>query len=200
MAVYTDTFTNSNSTALTAHNANWAVPTGATGCRVFNNTAVSSSGNDSVNYWNQAVGAAQYAKTTFVSGQLEPACGPAVRVQSGADSYFYALVNTSGTVFCGQCIAGTATNWDSGQTGWAAGDTVELHTDPSTSTTFHLKRNGTTIATYTGKSALSGGFVGIAVNSNFQAVGADNWEGGDVTPSSSQATRSMHQFRLRRSN
>lgn len=177
----TDAFTNTTGTALTAHNALWLVPTGGTGMRIFANTAAAptSGGPNTVNYWNATFADAHYSKTVIASGQ-DNIAGSAIRIQSGSNQFYYArYVGFLSKVYAGQMVGGSADDWDSGQT-FAEGDEIELAVDASVSTTIHLKRNGTIVATYTGKNALSGGRPGVSAYVDTNTTGVTSWEGGDV--------------------
>ena len=48
------------------------------------------------------------------------------------------------------------------------------------STTIYAKVNGSVIATFTSKNALTGGFSGLLLFDS-GTFGVDSWEGGDVT-------------------
>lgn len=184
---FNKTFVNTNGTDLTAHDVKWLVPTGQTTMEVFGNRATGIgglSGSFDCNYLNETFADKHYAIASFVSNPSDYH-GVAIRVQSGANSFYYAIRNITGGVFAGEMIAGTATDWDAGQTGWGATDTVELHVDATTATTIHLKRNGSTIATYTSKSALSGGRAGICAAGVLDGAGISAWEGGDIGAGSS---------------
>jgi hypothetical protein len=118
--------------------------------------------------------------------------GVAVRVQSGANSFYYAFrYSPSATVFAGEVIAGNGTDWDAGQAGFAVGDTIELAIDSAVTTTVYLKKNGTTVATYTSKSALSGGRPGVCSYSNIGTFGLDSWEGDNMPGGPPSSTRRM---------
>jgi len=176
-------FTGTNGTALTAYSADFFVPTGGVGLQLNNGTATApgSGGPNCVNGYNGSAADAHYAQCVIATGQ-DNICGPAVRVQSGANSFFYArYVGFSSTVYAGECIAGTGTDWDSGVAGWAEGDTIRLEIDSGTSTTIYLKKNGTTVATYTSKNALSGGKPGISAYVDTNATGVTSLEVGNVT-------------------
>jgi hypothetical protein len=191
------TFVGANGTALTAHDANWAIPTGATGLQIRANTAVAFvDGVSSVNYWNATFADAHYSKSVL-SASVEATTGCAIRIQSGEVSYFWAhYVASSTLVTAGEWVAGVSTQWESGISGFAPGDTIELAIDETVSTTVYLKANGATIRTFTGKNALSGGRPGVhGRNQSFNGI--VSWEGGDVavTPPIEDQPETLHVIR-----
>ena len=174
------TFVGSNGTALTAHDAHWLVPSGGSGMEIRANTAVSKTdGVSDVNYWNDTFAEAHYSKGVL-SATVEASTGVAVRIASGAVSYYFAhFVASSELVVTGQLLAGVSTQWETGIAGFNPGDAIELSIDPDTTTTVYLKQNGTTVRTYTGKGDLSGGRPGVhGRNQSFN--GLVSWEGGNV--------------------
>lgn len=183
---YTETFEGTPGADLPTHNVIWQTSSGGTPCEI------SSDGHSfqatvadipNANYYNNTFADKHYAKGTIIIGGTGLA-GITVRHQSAANSFFYALYDeSSGHVFVGECIAGTPTDWAGGDvTGFVGGDVIELAVDATTSTTIHLKLNGTINTTFTSKSALSGGRGGVvaflASSSTLQ-----DWEGGDVAGS-----------------
>jgi len=186
----TDAFTNTDGTALTAHSASWLAPTGNDGMKIQGNSAVGIGADEmNANYYNITFAEAHYSKGVL-HASINGAAGVSVRVQSGANSFYYAIYD-SGTVFAGQCITGSLTDWDAGQGGFSAGDEIELSIDPAVTTTVYLKKNGSTVQTYTSKSALSGGRSGPAGYSTGGTAGLDSWEGGDVSAGGGYKPRSM---------
>jgi hypothetical protein len=182
MAVYSKTFVGTDGTDLPSHDADWVATSGAPpNLEIQGNTATGtdSGGSFNSNRLNQAVTTAHYVKCTPHASYAEYV-GGTVRHQAGANSYFYLIRRNDGVVFCGELIAGSATDWDAGTAGFTTSDTYELHADASTSTTFYLKKNGTTVTTFTSKSALSGGSVGICAVNVLASQGLSAWEGGDV--------------------
>lgn len=187
MAVYNKTFVGTNGVDLTAHDADWVVPTSSFTLEIFGNTATGTDngGTFNLNYLNQTFASKHYAKGTIPTRQDYH--GVAIHCQTTFNAY-YAIVASDGTCYAGEIISGTPTDWDAGQTGWLDGDTVELWDDPTTAGTIHLKRTRsavtTTIQTYTGKTTLTGGMAAVAaVNVQFGS-GVSAWEGGDVAAGS----------------
>lgn len=182
MAVYNKTFVAADNTLLTTHDADWVASSGAPpGLEVSGNTAsgTNSGGSFNSNRLNQAVADKHYAIATPHASYAEYV-GITIRHQSAANSFYYAIKRNDGVVFCGELIAGSATDWDAGTAGFGSGDTYELHIDATTGTTIYLKKNGTTVTTFTSKSALSGGSVGICAVNVTDSQGLSAWEGGDV--------------------
>lgn len=181
---YTDDFTDTNFTDLPVHNANWVTPPGGSTCEIDNNSMVGSAATNTIfcNYWNATFADAHYSKGVISASTGQH--GVAVRIQTGANSLFYCIWNGflgTNLVFPGQCIAGTPTDWDSGIAGFTANDVLEFAIDPTVSTTFYVKKNGTTVATYTGKNALTGGKAGVAAYQRQSNIGLLSWEGDNVS-------------------
>ena len=176
---FTDAFTDTNGTALENHGTKWVnVQGGADSADIQTNQYNTFAGGVAVYRYNDTFAAAQYAKATLKNSTGSP--GVAVRAQSGAASCYYSIQDGgAGKVFNGELIAGSATDWDSGLTIASTNDVIELASDSGTTTTFYYKVNGSTIATYTGKSALSGGQGGVSGAGSGGRL--DDWEGGDVT-------------------
>jgi len=179
---FTDLFNGTPNTPLTTHSASWLIPSGGTSLEISSD-GVSAQGNaDSMhaNYWDATFASAHYSKI-IIAASTGTLTGPAIRIQSGSNEYYYALwLSSDSEVVAGQFVSGVATDWDSGHT-FAVGDTVEFAIDLSVTTTVYLKRNGSTVATYTNKNALSGGRSGVCAlfaPSNTGAIAS--WEGGDV--------------------
>jgi hypothetical protein len=129
-------------------------------------------------FWNaDAFNDKHYAKCkTGASGT-----GPSIRIATGAANSFYYLFSFDADKnYAGECVTGTPTDWDSGQTHTHAGDVIELHVDGTTATTIHYKVAGSIIATYTLKSALSGGAAGVGAWGGGTISMGDDWEGGNV--------------------
>jgi hypothetical protein len=111
--------------------------------------------------------------------------GGTIHHQTGANSYYYCFMRNDGVVFCGELIAGVATNWagggtDGGVDGFSVSDTISFEDDLSTAGTIHLKKNGVTVQSFTGKTALTGGFAGIVAVNVIGTQGVSTWESADV--------------------
>jgi len=132
-------------------------------------------------YWNaDTFNDKHYAKAKAVASAVGGARGPAIRIQSGANSFFYCLRDNDGKTYNGEAIAGGLTDWDAGLTAPALGTVLELHIDITTATTIYYKEAGVTKATYTGKNALTGGASGVGAFDTHTGTYGDDWEGGDV--------------------
>jgi hypothetical protein len=186
MATYTESFTATDGT-LVSSLSGWTKYSGSASPQITNNRCSPpennppNTSNIAIAYYNTAVSAAQFSRITISAFTLtgDGAIGVAIRVQSNADSAFYANYY-DGTVYCAELINGEATDW-TGVSGFAVGDTIELASDATTSTTIYLKKNGTVVETYTGKNALSGGYVGVSSWRYNTETQGDSWEGGDVS-------------------
>lgn len=175
------TFTGVDGTDLPALDAIWATPTGGNSMEVSGNTACGTTLDFCCNYDSGTFADKHFSKA-IPHASFANYAGPAIRIQAGANSFYYAVRQNDGTVFAGQCITGTPTDWDSGQTGWTPGgsDDCELAVDPTTSTTILLKRAGVTIATFTSKSALAGGKPGVCSTQVTNSQSILSIETGDV--------------------
>ena len=155
---YTDTFTGTNGTELSAYNANWVDAGDGVNMQINNNTVETTGGAFHGYYYNQTFASKHYGKLTIKGGRF---IGPAIRMAAGAN-YYYCFGSVSSNSYPGQVVAGSATDWDSGQAQVNVGDILELAIDVTTEGTVHYKVNGSLVTTYTSKTALSGGRVGIA--------------------------------------
>jgi hypothetical protein len=183
------TFTGTAGTALPTYSADFSTPSGGVSLELGAGgtaRAPASGGPECVNYYNGSATSTHYAKCVIATDQ-DNICGPAVRVQSGANSFYFARwIGYTGKVWAGECIAGSGSDWDTGQT-FAEGDEIGLEIDATTSTTIYLKRNGSTVATYTSKSTLTGGKPGISAYVDTNNTGVTSLEVGDVAGGSSNA-------------
>ena len=176
----TDAFTGTDGTSLPTYSSNWTNHT--LGMEIQSNRANGLNGGYQSNsaWWNaDTFASAHYSKGTYAGtatlGQAPSIC---VRAQSGAQSFYYAFCDNT-TCYAGECIAGTGTDWDSGQS-VSINNTVELRIDATTTTTVYLYIAGSLIATFTNKNALSDGAAGVAMFNDSNVVGIDNWEGGNT--------------------
>ena len=180
---FTDAFTDTNGVDLEVHNTTWVKGTGSGVNEIQSNAMCGLDGDttsNSFHYWNDTFAASHYSQAVVAAGGLQ-AIGPCIRAQAAAQSFYYCyLYAPSAAVFPGECVGGTGTDWDSGQAEALVGDTFGLFVDASTTTTIYYKKNAATIATYTSKSALSGGKAGVARYQGSNATRIDDWEGGDV--------------------
>ncbi len=180
---FTDDFTGTNGTS--PPNANWSVVRGA---MEIQSNQVAGGDNDDVSCirWNANDFAdAHYSKLTFASTYSPSGTmciGPAIRCQSGADSFYFCFGREpGGDLFIGEWVAGSFTSWEIITGGMpAVGTVMELAIDATTSTTVYYKENGVVIKTYTGKNALSGGSPGICSYLNYESHRGDDWQGGNV--------------------
>jgi len=193
---FTDSFTYSNGN-LTA-NGSWLTPTGGTSSAVDTGRSIGiTNAAFSECYYNQTFATAHYAKAAVTIGSQtsqSTGTGVAVRMQTGAVSLYYLVVNGDTSMFAGELVAGTPTDWEEITGEFTSGQTIELAVDQTVSTTFYVKVNGSTIRTYTSKSALSGGKAGVVSygdGRSGEGPFADTWEGGDVGTAQSQAPKLM---------
>jgi len=176
---YTDNFSGSNGDTLPTYSGNWS-NIGDSDMEIQSNQASPSAGGACSDMYNAGTfAAAHYAQAKIVSGDY---VGPAIRMAS-TSNFFYCFASTASNSFPGESIAGSLTDWDSGQATLNANDVARLEADPVTPTTIYYKVNVSTIQTYTGKNALSGGKAGVAAYGSGSGV-LDDWEAGDVAVAS----------------
>src|SRR3990172_5209024 len=108
---YTDTFTGTNGTELSAYNANWVDAGDGVNMQINNNTVETTGGAFHGYYYNQTFASKHYGKLTIKGGRF---IGPAIRMAAGAN-YYYCFGSVSSNSYPGQVVAGSATDWDSGQ-------------------------------------------------------------------------------------
>ena len=174
---FTDSFTNTNGTDLPVHDAAWTDAGDANVLEIQGNEVkgATSGGIFAAYYYNQTFATKHYAKLRITATRF---IGPGIRMATG-QNYYYCFGAIADTTYPGEVIAGSATDWDAGQAAVNDNDVLELHVDAAVEGTVYYKVNGATIATYTGKTALTGGRAGIAGYLLANPTG-DDWEGGDV--------------------
>jgi len=172
---YTDAFTDSSGTSLPSHDATWT-NIGDSNLSITSNQAGPSAGGACSDLWDDTFATAHYAQAVHKSGNY---AGPAIRMAASSD-FFYCFASQGDNSYPGESIAGSLSDWDSGQASVSADDVVRIEVDPSTSTTIHYKVNGSTVQTYTGKNNLSGGQGGLAAYGDGAGY-VDDWEAGDVS-------------------
>ena len=175
---YTDTFTYTDG-ELNTKNALWVDVGFGNAINIATNRIVPAGGAEHHGYlYNNTFATKHYSKLKILID--DQFVGPAIRMASGSNMYYcYCTGALASTTYNGECVAGSASDWDGGQNGVAANSIAELTVDASTETTIIYKDDGTTIVTYTSKSALSGGKAGVC-GYDLGAPYADDWEGGDV--------------------
>src|SRR3990167_3350602 len=174
----TETFTGTDTTS--PPNANWTNKTNGISIQTNGFRGNVSAVNGA--FWNaDTFNDKHYAKAKAVALAAGNSRGPDIRVQTGAaNSLYYCLRDNDGKTYNGELIAGSPTDWDAGLTAPALGTVLELHVDATTATTIVYKEAGVTKATYTGKSALSGGAAGVSAYEAGTTSYGDDWEGGNV--------------------
>ncbi len=172
----TDTFTYANGDLHTA-NVNWVYPAGS--FTVSSNVVYCSSATVSSAYRNDlSPGADQYAQCTAVITTVGATqnTGPAVRMQTGANSYYFIQYATNNFNIA-RMIAGTIFVLLTGTTFPVNGDTIKLSMRGNVLTAWI---NGIAIQSVVDNTHVSGK-VGIYGAGNTVANGIDNWEGGNYT-------------------
>lgn len=169
---YTEPFTYTNGLALEVANVIW-VDVDAIADQTINTNRLEGSGSPGGYYYNNTFASKHYAQAVYISGQYN---GPAIRV-AASSNYYYCFAGT-GNTFPGEDIAGSLTDWNAGEAALAANDVYGLFVDSATEGTVYYKVNGSTVRTFTGKTALTGGRGGVAC---YGGGIIDTWEGGDVS-------------------
>jgi hypothetical protein len=178
---FTDSFTNANGTDLVVHNAKWIRRSQADEVLEIQSNAVSNIPFEEIGaayYYNETFNSKHYSKCKYLSNLT---VGPAIRVDEGVWpnwSCYYCFPDDK--IYNGEMINDTGTDWDSGLTLPDVNSIIELTVDATTEGTVHYKDDGTTVATYTGKTALTGGRAGLSKYGNITGAAIDDWEGGDV--------------------
>ena len=180
MAVYTDSFTGVDGTDLPDHDAAWTDAGDARPFEIQSNevTRVTPGGNFSAAFYNQTFNSKHYAKLKITAARF---IGPGIRMATGKNYYYCngAITGFGFKTYPGQYVAGTATDWDAGQALVGDNSVLELRVDATTEGTIYYYDDGVLVATYTGKTALTGGRPGITCYGVDDPTG-DDWEGGDV--------------------
>jgi hypothetical protein len=179
----TDSFTDSNGTALTSHSANWTQNNGAFDIQ-SNALAPNNSGDESGAHWNaDAFDNDQYAEgvATGFAGNDGIAIGLAVRCHASADTYygFYGDSYSGSGSYLFKMVSGTWTQIGDTGANWEDGDTVWLEVE---GTTLTPKVNGSTdpdIGAQT-DSSIASGSAGLSGYNDGAANLIDDWEGGNL--------------------
>lgn len=178
---YTDAFTDTNGTELSAHNSNWVDAGNSNNIEIQSNVATATVASSFHGYYyNQSFNSKHYAQGVCGGGGGS-ATGPGIRMAAGPD-YYYCFHFPTSNVYNGEVDDGSPTDWDGGLTSPTNGSTLRLEVDSSTETTIYYKVNGSTTETYTSKSTLTGGRGGVVAYSEnaITPTTIDDWEGGDI--------------------
>jgi hypothetical protein len=185
MTTFTDDFNRANNADL---GTNWTPVTGAVAWSVNGNAAQADAGGSRcAEYVNSFTPANdQYAQAalgtvdTAPGADQPPGGGPAVRVATGANTYYGALANSLSTseIELVKVVAGTLTSLGTYTAGSApvTGDTIRIE---ASGTTIRVLHNGTERINVSDSSISSGrvGINGLAWN-NIPTL--DNFDGGDL--------------------
>ena len=151
----TDSFTNSNGTALQSHNSNWTINVGAFDIQ-SNGCHPNSSATEEMAHWSgDSFDADQYSDATWVDGAAFTYVGVAARVAASAHTGYEFVSDSNDASYFGKFVSGSYTEFSSGAV-FDASDVVRIEAD------------GTTIAAYlndvewdsTTDSAISNGSAG----------------------------------------
>lgn len=165
-----ETFTNANVASLTLYNANWAVGTGSGNIGIDSNAAYPSTSAEHMYRWiGDTFDGNHYSEGTITAIGTTGYIGPAVRCQSGAQSY-YGFYGNSTESFTFKMVTGSWTQLSSTLSGFSVSEVIRCDAN---GTSVIGKRGGSTVATNT-DSALSGGWAGITGFANSTASKIDN--------------------------
>lgn len=189
MPTVSDSFTNTNGTALASHNANWTVHNG-----VFtiqgNECEQNNPGGDSWATYAGTFANDQYAEAT-VSATLANGAfsGLVVRCNTSGTKTYYAINWDIDSTFFYEYVAGTYTQYGAPGAPFSAGDLIRLEI---IGTALKVYQNGSVYASQT-TSAIASGSPGLT---GFSGTGTrlDNWVGSDqftVTPKLFVVTTSL---------
>ncbi len=171
-----DTFTGVDSTALHTYNANWTDPSAA--YIIFSNRLYGRGTGWYRCYWSGDVFSGDHkSEAAAVSDFGGDYMGPGTRVQSGANSLYVLLTNSTGIYF-GKIIAGSFTQLGSSGSAPVANDIFRLESSGSSHSSY---RNGTLDATIGAQtdSTLTGGAAGFGSNGGFPPA-FDTWSGDNL--------------------
>lgn len=186
----TETFTNSNGTPLSTHDANWALVSG--GQTITNNNMSPAGGTGTTENCHRWTGdtfaATHYAKATYAN-QSGAFVGVAVNIQSGAANYyaFYGrtLSYNNRRELVEVSAGAVATTHGADTTNLSAGQ--EIYLEKGASDAIVAKVNGATIFSVT-DSTWTGGAAGVASRGSSQYSRIDDAELGDVGGGGSTGT------------
>jgi hypothetical protein len=162
---------------------NWSAPSGGDGLYLDNYVVVPNGSTTYISYWNaDAFNNNQYSQCIIPSDFVGYGHGgPAVRVQSGAITFYvldYGEVSDTFRIY--KCVANSFTKVgaDISHT-FSNSEVYKLSAEGTDSVTLSFFVDGNLEATRTDSSStITDGSAGIYGNGGFQSY--DNWEGGDL--------------------
>jgi hypothetical protein len=174
----TETFTDTNGTALATHNASWTVNSGSFVVQ-DNGCCPTGSGVENLARWNaDTFNNDQYSQCVaaiLATGGVQ--AGVAVRVSTSGAETAYGCYWDNTTAYIFKNVAGTWEQLGATVTPPTAGQLVRLEVS---GTTLTLKYDGSTQTTRT-DSAISSGAAGLAGYSSGGSGYLDDWEGGNLS-------------------
>ena len=170
---------------------NWTQTYGLGGSlQIYSNKAIAVGYGTAGAYWNADSFSSDHYSQVKITTPADG--GPAIRIQSGATT-FYLVEAYPGVGFrLGKYVAGSQTtliNWTGTP---AANDVVKLS---ATGSTIEMFQNGVSLGSVV-DTAITGGAAGLFVSGG--GIYFDDWEGGDVAASGLSIPVAMHQYRQRR--
>jgi hypothetical protein len=170
-----DNFNRANETPLAG---NWTSVTGQPGTLNLSANAVSigNAGNDAAYYYTGTWANDQTSsvEVTASNSSAGAGAGPVVRAATGANTFYRAVVDSTGNYEVGKVIAGTFTSIRTGTVSFANGLALKLSITGTTLTLFY---NGTQVGATMTDSSIASGKPGIGYSSTLTATTMDNWVG-----------------------
>lgn len=178
---FTDTFTNTNGTALATHDAGWTVDNGA--IQIQTNRAQSTTTDGRARWTTDTPNADQKISGVFEGANNDGAnyCGICTRLTSGGNGYAYA--SNYGAHYLVRLDAGAATILSTGTGGTVSADVMEIQSVGSLHTCY-LNASTTnapsaqTDSTYSAASNLGIFFYATGTNAVWESVTLDNTAAG----------------------
>ena len=180
----TDAFTRANENPLAG---NWTTVTSETAMQLTSNAVVPSAlGSDCGARWNARSWTDDHSSSALITctgtGGTGEGPGLAVRVASGARTYYRFTINKSPDAEIRRFIAGASTQIDHWTPAvWADGDRFTFQVSgPASAAFLEILKNGVSIRTFTDNSSLASGSPGLGYSSTVTAATFDSWEGGEL--------------------
>jgi hypothetical protein len=179
----TETFTNSDGTDITTHNANWVYNRSDSSTGLINTNAVRGNTTQAlgVHWAGDTFSNEQYSKATVAALSAGHYLGIAARMASGSTRTFYHHTSDgTDSIYFEKYIGGTITSFEE-YTGadYAVNDVISIE---CFGTTITPKRNASTsnMPTAVTDSSITSGYAGFILSGTSTSARLDTWEGGNL--------------------